>query len=160
MNLEMMDAPEVVTRDARMALAVVGEGPFAETAPGVWERLFASVDLAAHTTDTTEFLGLSRVEDRVGKSPRNVYHAAFTVEEALEIPGCETVPVQGGHYLRWVLKGPHRNIWPAFHRVLRLANESTHALREAPCLEIYLNNPAMTPEPELLTELLVPIQDA
>lgn len=158
MKLQMSDEPELVTRDAREARAVRGEGPFAETAPGVWERLFASVDLGVHATEQTEFLGLSHVEEQADEPPRNVYFAAFTVEGGGEVSGCEAVTVPGGRYLQWTLQGPYKNIWPAFHRVLRLAHESEHELREGPCLEVYLNNPAMTPEPELLTALLVPVR--
>lgn len=158
MNLEMNDQPELVERQACHAISVVGEGPFAETAPGVWDQLFARVDFASHVTEQTEFLGLSRVEARDGQPPRNVYHAAFTTTDAIELDGCVAVTVPGGRYLQWTLKGAYKNIWPAFHRVLRLAHESEHELRDEPCLEIYLNNPAETPEAELLTALLVPIQ--
>ena len=65
--------------------------------------------------------------------------------------------VKSGKYARFVLTGPYAQIWIAFDRIFQTLAEAKVALRPEFCIENYVNDPRVTPEDELRTELLVPI---
>ena len=53
--------------------------------------------------------------------------------------------------------GPYSHIWMAFDRIFKTLSEERVTLRPEFCIENYLNDPRVTPEDQLQTQLLVPI---
>jgi len=56
-----------------------------------------------------------------------------------------------------LLTGPYSQIWMAFSQIFRTLAEGGVRLREDFCIENYVNDPKVTPEDQLQTEILIPI---
>lgn len=62
----------------------------------------------------------------------------------------------GGKYSRFVLTGSYSNLGPATGLAFRLAAEQRIPLRDDYNIENYVNDPRVTPEDQLITEILFP----
>ena len=69
---------------------------------------------------------------------------------------CETF--KGGKYARFVLTGSYSNLGAASGRVFERVKELDLKRRDDFCIESYVNDPKTTPESELVTEILIPIE--
>jgi len=65
--------------------------------------------------------------------------------------------IKAGKYAGFLLIGPYSHIWMAFDRIFKTLSEKRVTLRPEFCIENYLNDPRVTPEDQLQTQLLVPI---
>jgi len=65
--------------------------------------------------------------------------------------------IKAGKYACFLLTGPYSHIWMAFDRIFKTLSEERVTLRPEFCIENYLNDPRVTPEDQLQTQLLVPI---
>jgi len=111
-------------------------------------------------------------------APRAIYTAygqdglSFTVAMPLaEPPGAAAEPgpvtmgeIPGGRALRFTHRGPYRELMSTYGRITEfmkaqglLENEADWA-RYMPMWEEYLNDPATTPEAELMTYIYVPLR--
>jgi DNA gyrase inhibitor GyrI len=70
--------------------------------------------------------------------------------------GIQSMEFDGGKYSRFVLTGPYSEIGAATDHVMKIVSASGLRVRDDYFLENYLNDPATTPEAELITEILVP----
>lgn len=68
-----------------------------------------------------------------------------------------TASYESYSYGRFLLSGPYSDIWMAFDRIFKTLSEERVTLRPEFCIENYLNDPRVTPEDQLQTQLLVPI---
>jgi len=57
-------------------------------------------------------------------------------------------------------QGSHSEVGPVFHELMGRWIPTSGYLpdNQRPCLEIYLNTPLTTAEPDLLTEICIPVQ--
>jgi AraC family transcriptional regulator len=88
-----------------------------------------------------------------------IYEAGLAVASPPEkMPkGLAYKKIKPGNYARFLLTGPYSQIWAAFSQIFKTLGTSEVTLRPEFCIENYLNDPKVTPEKELLTELLVPV---
>lgn len=147
-----------ITRPVTHYAFLEKRGPFAEVAPPLWNELhslLAQIDPA----EVREYLGVSGVDKSRPGEDAMVYQAGVAlVHEADNLPiGMQQRSIKGGKYARFVLTGPYAHIGAAFDRIFKNLAEKQVALRPEFCIENYLNDPRMTAESELKTELLVPI---
>lgn len=161
MNLKLSEKPEVVIRPQTKVLTLKGIGHnFTELAPLTWQKFFEIVARYQPDFRGAEYLGLSYVTT-LEDVHNHEYKVAITVPDGREInvPGLaiEVMPMQ--KYLKFVLVGPYQGVWPAFDNIFRYVSENSLKLAAQPCIENYLNDPNVTPESELITELLIPICD-
>lgn len=160
MKLNLSVVPDVIIRPSRQILTISGEGAaFSELAPMVWQNFFGVVAQDPQDLSGCEFLGLSFVQT-IGDIPQHHYKVALTIppSRTLSIKGMivESLPEQ--KYLKFLLRGAYQGVWPAFEHMFRYVTEHGYKLASQPCIENYLNDPNVTPESELLTELLIPIE--
>jgi len=71
--------------------------------------------------------------------------------------GLQYKKIPGGKYARFLLTGLYSHVWVAFNEIFKSLAEKKVELRQEFCIENYLNDPKVTPEDQLLTELLVPV---
>lgn len=149
---------EIVTRPLAHYAFVERHGPFAEVAPPTWNDLFLLIGKVDHDR-ITGYLGLSTIDRSKTGEETMIYEAGLTFSSLpAKLPnGLKTKKIPEGKYARFVLTGPHGHVWPAFAQIFRTLSEKNVRLRPEYCIENYLNDPKVTPEAELLTELLVPI---
>ena len=149
---------ETVTRPLTHYVFLETQGPFPEVAPPLWEKLLPFVP-RLDQQQILEYLGLSGIDKTKVGEETMIYQAGIVVPaEPRRLPdGLRHRAVKSGKYARFVLKGPYTQIWMAFDQIFRTLAEAKVELRPEFCIENYVNDPRVTPEDQLRTELLVPI---
>jgi AraC family transcriptional regulator len=72
--------------------------------------------------------------------------------------GCEIVSLDGGEFAIGVHKGPYRNLHDSYDWLFgQWLPSSGREAAHAPVHEIYVNNPRMVPEEELITHICLPL---
>ncbi len=94
--------------------------------------------------------------------PREELHAYAGIVEQNEVEPeepFERVKVAGGRFAVMRFKGPYAELPLAYHWFYGTwLSQSEHELRDAPCMEDYLNDPRQVAPSELLTEIYMPIE--
>jgi AraC family transcriptional regulator len=84
--------------------------------------------------------------------------AAASLPEGTDVPeGLTEQHLPGGRYATKVHAGSYARLAQTWEELVRGISASGHAVRDGPCYEIYLNNPAQVTEDELRTEIFVPV---
>lgn len=149
---------EFVNRPATHYIFLEKRGPFSEIAPSTWNDLFPLIGAHLEQSRIVEYLGLSTMDRTKMGEEAMVYEAGVAVSStpAKPLKGLQYKQIKGGKYARFLLTGPYSHIAPAFSQIFKTLAESQVALREDFCIENYLNDPKVTPEDQLQTEILIP----
>jgi AraC family transcriptional regulator len=152
--------PDFITRPTTHFVFVQKNGPYAEVAIPTWMEMFPLIEGKFDKTQITEFLGMSNMDVKGREDSAMIYDAGIVLAtEPKTLPkGLLYKKVNAGKYARFVLTGPYHEVWPAFEQVFRILGDSKIKLRAGECIENYLNDPNTTPEKDLLTELLIPVE--
>ncbi len=161
MTLNLSKTPEIILRK-KMEVFVktsVG-GDFREIAPAVWTEFTSILGLSKQDLSKSEFFGIGKVEQGKGTEIINTYSAAISNPEGanLKFDCLEKLSLPEGKYAKFLLKGSYDGVWLSFEQAFKILSEGPYELDDRPCLENYLNDPTVTPEAELLTEILIPIR--
>jgi len=150
---------DIVQRPATHYVFLEKHGPFAEIAPPTWDEMFRLLFSQIEQKDITSFLGLSGMDKTRNGEEAMIYEAGVGVNSAPEktLNGLQYKKIQAGKYARFVLTGPYSQIWIAFNQIFKTLAEGKVELRPEFCIENYLNDPKVTPEDQLKTELLIPV---
>lgn len=134
-------------------------GPYDDIGPA-FERMIGWALLNGHLNDDT--LSLGRYYDDPASVPadRLRSEACVTVpEDTKTSPGIERATIPAGKYAKTLFKGPYADIIQAYeHLYGDWLPKSGREAADAPCIEVYLNNPGTTPPDELLTEVYLPLR--
>jgi len=149
---------EMVTRPQTFYVFLEKRGPFAEVAPSTWDRMFPLLANQIAENEIVEFLGLSGIDHSNMGEEGMIYQAGVALGHppAGPLKGLEYRKIESGKYARFLLIGPYAHIASAFDQVFKTLADNNVALREEYCIENYLNDPKITPEDQLRTELLIP----
>jgi len=149
---------EMISRFATHYVFLERRGPFSEVAPPTWNEFFPLLDGQVEHNVIVEHMGLSGMDRKATGEDAMIYQAGITLRTAPGRPlkGLQYRKIESGKYARFVLTGPYSHIWAAFDRIFKTLADQGVILREEFCIENYLNDPKITPEDELKTELLVP----
>lgn len=149
---------EIVTRPTTHYVFLEKHGPFAEVAPPAWDEMFPLMSSQIPQQEIKEFLGLSGIDRSRMAEDTMIYQAGVAIVHPPKpgMKGLQYRKIESGKYARFLLIGPYAHIAPAFDQVFKKLAEKNVALREEYCIENYLNDPKVTPENELKTEILVP----
>ena len=158
MKMNLTTSFETVTRPLTHYVFLEKRGPFAEVAPPLWNDLMPMLQRLDQQR-IREYLGMSGIDKNKPGEEAMIYQAGVACAEKPEnLPdGLEQRAVKAGRYARFLLTGPYSHIWMAFDRIFKTLAEQKVELRPEFCIENYLNDPRVTPEDRLQTELLVPI---
>jgi AraC family transcriptional regulator len=152
--------PDLITRPTTHFVFVQKNGPYAEVAIPTWMEMFPLIEGKFDKSHIKEFLGMSNMDVKGREDSAMIYDAGIALAtEPKTVPkGLQYRKVSSGKYARFVLTGPYHEVWPAFEQVFRILGDSKIKLRVGECIENYLNDPNITPEKDLLTELLIPVE--
>jgi len=148
LNLE----PEIVEWPEMHYVYVEKVGPFMTTAPAAWSEAHKLVPALSEHNQVTGYTSLYKM------GPPNVYRAGFSLGAAPKhLPeGLAYEKFAGGKYSRFVLTGPYTQLPEASGKVWEtVAAKGIHA-RDGFAIENYVDDPRVTPEDQLITEILVP----
>ncbi len=127
-------------------------GPFLQNAPAAWGEVHELVPAVAEHNQITGYMSLYKVGPQV-------YRAGVAVATApIHLPdGLQYEKFPGGKYTRFILTGSYAQLAQACGRAFELAGQLALPLRDGFNIENYVNDPRVTPEDQLVTELLFPI---
>jgi AraC family transcriptional regulator len=161
MHLDVTPEPTIERRPDLLFVYVRRLGRFSEQAPQAWTELRRLLNGSALAEPVSQFIGACWDDaERVAEDALR-YDAGFTVARRLDkLPkGLQQAVLPGGKYARFIYKGSYAHMGAAFGQAMRgWMAKSGAVLREGPHLEINLNDPDHTPEKDLLTALLLPIE--
>ncbi|MDG0816690.1 AraC family transcriptional regulator [Bdellovibrio svalbardensis] len=158
MNLNLK--PDFLTRPACHFISVRHSGPFVEVAMPAWNELFPLLGDKFVRPQVQEYLGLSIMDPTSKDESSMTYDAGVVLDkEPQTLPNSlHYQKIPSGRYARFILTGPYHHVWPAFEKIFQTLGESKIKLRAGACIENYVNDPNVTPEQDLITELLIPVE--
>jgi AraC family transcriptional regulator len=136
-------------------------GPYHEVG-ATWDQFLTLMGKDGYLGGNPMMLGICHDDPEVTPPAKLRYDACLTVDEdfapAGEI-GVQTVA--GGLYAMTTHTGPYRDLGRTYAEFLgQWLPRSGHELRDAPCFEVYVNDPNSTPAEELLTDIYAPLRDS
>ena len=150
--MNLTQEPEIVNFPATHYVFVEKTGDFHSIAPQAWKSAHAFVPELSKKNTITSYMSLYKVGPKM-------YRAGFGLADApAELPdGLAYEKVAGGKFARFVLTGPYSDLPAASGRAWKTMEDRKIPLRDDYAIENYTNNPQVTPEDQLITEILIPI---
>jgi effector-binding domain-containing protein len=149
--MNLTETPEIVMWPEIHYVFIEKIGPFQNTAPQAWQNVHQLVPKVLEHNKITGYTSLYKIEPQIYRAGVSVDAPPSNLPEGLAY-----TKFKGGKYSRFVLTGPYSDLGAASGRVWQIAAETKIPLRDDFAIENYLNDPRITPEAELLTEILVP----
>lgn len=85
--------------------------------------------------------------------------ALVVVPQGSSVPtGLISETLDGGNYFVGRYVGPYTSLGAAWNDAFAELAKSNHAMREAPCFELYRNVYGQVPDAELITDLYIPLK--
>jgi predicted transcriptional regulator YdeE len=127
-------------------------GPIPQNAPQAWQEFHTFMPGLQARYSITGAMSLYKMGPQI-------YRAGYMLAAPpLDLPaGLRYEKFAGGKYARFTLKGPYAQLGPATGRVMQLVAEQHLPLRDDFNIENYVTDPSKTPEDQLITEILVPV---
>jgi AraC family transcriptional regulator len=147
----------VVTLPARRLLGLRHVGSY-RTVGEAFERLHALAGQRRLIAATTEFLGLSHDDPAAAEESELRFDACITSDcESVQAP-LRLLELAGGRHAVYRHQGPYQLLEHIFDRMFdAVVFSSSFELRDAPCVEMYRNDPRLVEEEELVTDVCIPI---
>jgi DNA gyrase inhibitor GyrI len=149
--MNLTENPEIVNWPETHYVFVEKVGPFMNTAPQAWQNAHTLAPELSKKSQITGYMSLYKMGPKV-------YRAGFAVAEPpVELPeGLSYEKFNGGKYSRFVLTGPYTQLPEASGRAWNVVAEKEIPVRDDFAIENYVNDPRVTPEEQLVTQILVP----
>jgi len=150
--MKLTENPDSINWPATHYVFVEKIGPFEKTAQEAWELLHKNVPTISQHGRISGYMSLYKIE------PKMIYRAGVVVSSKPEnLPtGFQYIKFEGGKYARFVLTGSYANLPEACGKVFEIVEKTKMPVREAFYVENYVNDPRVTPEDQLVTEILIP----
>ena len=151
---------EIITAQPRRLAALAHKGPYLEIG-GAFQQVagvFSARNLWPHAQG---MIGIY-YDDPDLVAPENLNsHAGVIVDNGFAMPdNLEDVVVPGGRMAVMHFKGPYAGLKTAYDYLFgQWLLNSGNEPRDAPCFEVYLNDPSQTAPDDLLTDICVPLQE-
>jgi effector-binding domain-containing protein len=150
--MNLTETPDTVQWPETHYIFLEKTGPFMQTAPAAWAEVIKHVPAISEHSQITGRLSLYKVGPQL-------YRAGVSVDAPpAKLPGdlhYENFP--GGKYSRFTFTGPYSQLGQVSGRAFELAGKLGLPLRDDFNIENYVNDPRITPEDQLITEILFPI---
>ncbi|SRR6266702_6529058 len=149
--MNLTEKPEIVNWPETHYAFVEEIGPFMKTAPQAWQSAHGFVPELSKKNEIKGYVSLYKVGP-------HIYRAGFALAaEPVDLPkGLKYEKFAGGKYSRFVLTGPYSQLGHASGRVFEIVAEKNIQTRDDFNIENYVNDPRITPEEQLVTEILIP----
>lgn len=144
--------------ESRKLHTIFHKGPYEESGKA-FEKLIAMATSRKIWPNVTGIFGVHWDNPETVPAQDLRTHAGLQLKDETTAPEeLEPLTLQGGSYAILHYKGPYTAIKSAYDYLFGewLPNSGKEPA-DAPCFEVYLNNPAETPPEELLTEIHLPL---
>ena len=134
-------------------------GPYGEVG-ATWDRLLTILGKDGYLGGDTLLLGICHDDPEVTPPAKVRYDACVTVgNDFAPSSGIQVQTVAGGEYAVTTHIGSYNNLGRSYAELLgQWVPRSGRELRDAPCFEVYLNDPQSTAPEDLLTDIYAPLQ--
>jgi predicted transcriptional regulator YdeE len=128
-------------------------GPIPQNAPQAWQEFHTFMPGLQARYGVTGAMSLY-------KTGPQIYRAGYMLAAPpVDLPaGLRYEKFAGGKYVRFTLKGPYSQLGPATGRAFELVAEQRIPLRDDFNIENYVTDPSKTPEDQLITEIMFPVE--
>ncbi len=150
-SVDLTREPDTVNWPETHYVFVEKIGPFHQSAPQAWQEAHRLTAALAEHNSVTGYFSLYKVGPRIYRAGVSVGAPPVNLPEGMSY---EKFP--GGKYSRFILIGPYSNLPEASGRAHDLMAEKHIPLRDGYNIENYVNDPRVTPEDKLITEILFP----
>jgi AraC family transcriptional regulator len=135
-------------------------GPYGEVG-AIWDRFTTIMGKDGHLCGVPMMFGICHDDPDVTPPSKLRYDACLPIGDDFEPTGDIGVQtVAGGDYAMTTYTGPYSGLGQAYSEFLgQWLPRSGRELRNAPCFEVYVNDPQSTPPEELMTDIYVPLQE-
>ncbi len=149
--MNLTETPELMLWPETDYVFVEEVGPFQFTAQQAWKTAHSFHEALSKNNKITGYMSLYKVVPKI-------YRAGFALESTpVALPeGLKYERFAGGKYSRFVLTGPYTDLPQASGRIFEIVAEKRIQQRDDFCIEYYVNNPSVTAEDKLITEILIP----
>jgi len=149
--MNLTQEPELVQWPETHYVFVEKIGPFSQTAPQAWQELHKHLPAVLEKNEITSHFSLYDMNSKT-------YRAGVALSAPpVELPaGLAYEIFSGGKYSRLTYTGPYTGLPVVSGRAWEIAAEKQIPLRDGFAIENYVNDPATTPEEQLITEILFP----
>ncbi len=149
--MNLTPEPETVNFPATHYVFVEKHGDFPTIAGQAWQSAHTFIPELLMKNKITGYMSLYK------RGP-NMYRAGFALAAApVDVPdGLAYEKFEGGKYAKFVLTGPYSELPAASGQVWKTVAEKKLPVRDDYAIENYMNDPRVTPEDQLITEILVP----
>lgn len=124
-----------------------------------WDSLFTNAIKHQVINADSKFYGINWDDPEITVEEKVRYDACISISNADKIQSSFSIKtIFGGKYLCFLYKGDYQNLALVYNQIFReWVIKMNYSLREAPIFEQYINNKAITPVEDLLTEIFIPI---
>lgn len=133
-------------------------GPY-NAVMATWDRLLTIMGKDGYLGGCPMMLGICHDDPEITPPSKIRYDACIEVDDEFQAhQGIEVQVVEGGEYARTTHTGPYNNLGKTYMEFLgQWLPRSGRELRDAPCFEVYMNDPQSTAPEELLTDIYAPL---
>jgi predicted transcriptional regulator YdeE len=151
--MNLTSDPQVVHFPPTHYVFVEKTGPFQNTAPGAWQSAHTFLPELSKQNQITGYMSLY-------KTGLKIYRAGFALAAPpVDLPaGLAYEHFNGGKYVRFILTGPYSDLPAASGAAWNTVAEKKLAVRDDFAIEKYLNDPGVTPEDQLITHIMIPVE--
>lgn len=149
--MKLTQEPEIVMWPETHYVFVEKVGPFQDTAPAAWQEVHPLIPEISRSNQTTKYMSLYKTGPKIYRAGVAVAAEPKNLPEKLRYE-----KFKGGKYSRFVLTGSYANLPQASGRVFEIVAEKKIQMRDDFCIENYTTDPRVTPEDQLVTEILIP----
>jgi AraC family transcriptional regulator len=134
-------------------------GPYGEVS-ATWDRLLTILGKDGYLGGNPLLLGICHDDPEVTPPAKIRYDACVTVgDDFAPGGGVQVQTVAGGEYAVTTHTGAYNTLGRTYVELLgQWIPRSGRELRDAPCFEVYLNDPESTAPEDLLTDIYAPLQ--
>jgi predicted transcriptional regulator YdeE len=150
--MNLIESPETVSFPETHYVFVEKIGPIPQNAPQAWNEAHTFVPALSQHNQITGYMSLYKIGPQV-------YRAGFALAATpKDLPkGLTYERFHGGKYGRFLLTGPYSQLGEATCRAWKTAETKQLQFRDDYAIENYVNDPRVTPEEKLETEILLPL---
>jgi len=134
-------------------------GPYSEVG-ATWDKLLTYLGKEGFLGGDAMFIGICHDDPEVTPASKIRYDACVTVDPCFKPVGDIGVQsVAGGPYAVTTHFGPYHQLGVTYTRLLgEWLPRSGRVLRDAPCFDVYLNDPQGTAPEDLITDVYAPLR--
>ena len=148
----------IKTRPPTRVASLRHVGPYHQVG-STWERLLDLLGPEGHLGPGTQYIGIAYDDPEVIPPEKLRCDTCVTVDADFE-PFSDLIvrEIRGGEYAVTTHEGPYEKITGTYRHLLgQWLPRSGRELADAPCIELYLNDPTTTEPAELLTDVCAPL---